>query len=275
MPAQTKLMPELRQLEDRLGLNRSRCCACSGSSTATRSRRSARAREAAAAESPWFRAAGTACDRWRRGCRGGVLSTRANRRSAGTCSTGWPTSRVIPDGPFAGEPLVLTQEQAQFVLDYYVIDPVTGKRRAPRRSPASKGWGKSPILGRGVDRGGPSATSFRTALGCESGESRSAGRGRRSATRRPGPSRRCPRTRWRTPGKPVLDMVRSGPCARPLRHHPDGTFISPPRRRADRVRHQLGDVARGRLTIFAVFTRRRSLARGNGGVKPRRRSGAT
>ena len=30
---------------------------------------------------------------------------------------------IIPDGPAAGQPLVLTDEQAQFVLDYYVVDP--------------------------------------------------------------------------------------------------------------------------------------------------------
>lgn len=54
---------------------------------------------------------------------------------------------VIPDGPGAGQPLILTVEQAQFVLNFYAVDPVTGKRRV-RRGMLSrpKGWGKSPLL---------------------------------------------------------------------------------------------------------------------------------
>lgn len=45
------------------------------------------------------------------------------------------------------EPLALTREQAQFVLNFYAIDPGTGRRRY-RRGVLSrpKGWGKSPIL---------------------------------------------------------------------------------------------------------------------------------
>jgi hypothetical protein len=45
------------------------------------------------------------------------------------------------------EPLLLTREQAQFVLNFYAVDPGTGKRRY-RRAVLSrpKGWGKSPLL---------------------------------------------------------------------------------------------------------------------------------
>jgi hypothetical protein len=54
---------------------------------------------------------------------------------------------IVPDGPLAGEPLILTPEQAQFVLDFYAIDHATGKR-VIRRGVLSrpKGWGKSPLL---------------------------------------------------------------------------------------------------------------------------------
>jgi hypothetical protein len=54
---------------------------------------------------------------------------------------------VVPDGPDAGEPLILTPEQAQFLLDFYAIDHRTGKRSV-RRGVLSrpKGWGKSPLL---------------------------------------------------------------------------------------------------------------------------------
>lgn len=45
------------------------------------------------------------------------------------------------------EPLTLTVEQAEFVLDFYALDPRTNRRRF-RRAVLSrpKGWGKSPLL---------------------------------------------------------------------------------------------------------------------------------
>ena len=45
------------------------------------------------------------------------------------------------------EPLTLTREQAQFVLNFYALDPKSGRRKY-RRAVLSrpKGWGKSPIL---------------------------------------------------------------------------------------------------------------------------------
>jgi hypothetical protein len=66
---------------------------------------------------------------------------------------------TVPDGPAAGEPLVLTREQAAFVLQLYVVDPrfegpaIQGRAlanaRRIRRAILSrpKGWGKSPLLG--------------------------------------------------------------------------------------------------------------------------------
>lgn len=66
---------------------------------------------------------------------------------------------VVPDGPAAGEPLELTEEQAQFVLNFYRVDPnfrgpaVVGRsmRNARLINRAilcrPKGWGKSPLLG--------------------------------------------------------------------------------------------------------------------------------
>ena len=65
---------------------------------------------------------------------------------------------IVPDGPAAGQPLALTDEQAQFVLNFYALDPtfegpaVRGKalnnarriRRAMLCRP--KGHGKSPLL---------------------------------------------------------------------------------------------------------------------------------
>lgn len=55
---------------------------------------------------------------------------------------------VVPDDKFAGEPLVLTSEQAQFILDFYSLDPRTGRRRVRRGIYSRpKGHGKSPLVG--------------------------------------------------------------------------------------------------------------------------------
>jgi hypothetical protein len=53
----------------------------------------------------------------------------------------------VPDGPLAGQPLELTDEQASIVVRFYGLDD-RGKwlfRRASVRR--AKGWGKSPLLG--------------------------------------------------------------------------------------------------------------------------------
>jgi hypothetical protein len=64
----------------------------------------------------------------------------------------------VVDGPAAGEPLILTREQAQFVLELYEVDPkfdggaIAGRTinngRIIRRAVLSrpKGWGKSPLV---------------------------------------------------------------------------------------------------------------------------------
>lgn len=66
---------------------------------------------------------------------------------------------IVPDGPAAGEPLTLYDEQALFVLRYYALDPnfsgpvVQGRAlrnaRRVRRAVLSrpKGFGKSPMVG--------------------------------------------------------------------------------------------------------------------------------
>lgn len=47
-----------------------------------------------------------------------------------------------------GRPMAVTREQAQFILNKYVLDPKTGKRAVRRATISrSKGWGKSPLLG--------------------------------------------------------------------------------------------------------------------------------
>lgn len=75
-----------------------------------------------------------------------------------TCLTWTRANLIVPDGALAGEPLVYTREQAQFILNYYRLDPkfeppvIRGallvNAREVRRAilSRSKGWGKSPML---------------------------------------------------------------------------------------------------------------------------------
>lgn len=65
---------------------------------------------------------------------------------------------VVPDGPALGQPLELTAEQAQFVLNFYRVDPrfkgpaIVGRSMVNARQinrailSRAKGWGKSPLL---------------------------------------------------------------------------------------------------------------------------------
>lgn len=61
----------------------------------------------------------------------------------------WTESYLrVPGGETTGEPFVLTDEQLEFVVRLYRLDPRTGRpavRRAVLRR--AKGWGKSPLLG--------------------------------------------------------------------------------------------------------------------------------
>jgi phage terminase large subunit-like protein len=53
----------------------------------------------------------------------------------------------VPSGPFYGQPLELTDEQASIVVRWYALDPKDGSfryRRGSVRRP--QGWGKSPLL---------------------------------------------------------------------------------------------------------------------------------
>lgn len=59
----------------------------------------------------------------------------------------WMTA-YLPSPSDDGEPLVLTDEQARHVLDWYTIDPRTGEFLYRRDIiERAKGWGKSPLVG--------------------------------------------------------------------------------------------------------------------------------
>ena len=60
----------------------------------------------------------------------------------------WMTANLAQPGRIDYEPFVPTQEQADFLLEYYRLDPKTCKRIIRRGVISrSRGWGKSPMLG--------------------------------------------------------------------------------------------------------------------------------
>ncbi|MFQ6851263.1 terminase [Streptomyces sp. 35M1] len=60
----------------------------------------------------------------------------------------WMIENLAQPGRDDGEPFVPTQEQAEFLCDYYELHPVTGKRIVHRGLLSRpRGWGKSPFVG--------------------------------------------------------------------------------------------------------------------------------
>lgn len=75
-------------------------------------------------------------------------SYRGEFPSLGWAVSDWITDNLlVPDGPHAGEPLVLTDEQLGILVRFYRIHPKTGVRHYRRGALVRpKGWGKSPFL---------------------------------------------------------------------------------------------------------------------------------
>lgn len=129
-------------------------------------------------------------------------------------------------------PLVLTPEQAQFVLDFYRIDPVTG-RRVYRRAVWSrpKGHGKSPLMGAlGVFEAlGPAVPDGWDANGRPVGK--------------PWSEVRTPLVQFaavnedqtRNAFDPLLEMIRQGPVMDYYDVDPMDTFVALPRGRIEYI----------------------------------------
>jgi len=171
---------------------------------------------------------------------------------------------VVPDGPGAGEPLILTPDQAQFVLNFYAVDPVTGKRRV-RRAVFSrpKGSGKSPLLGGlcivealadvvpdGFDADGNPVGRPWTSLGF------------RAEVQIAAVSEDQTANTW----EPVLDMCRNGPVLDAYDIEPMETFVNVPRGRIEFVTSSPNSREGGR-PIFGVLDQTESWSASNGGVK--------
>lgn len=183
---------------------------------------------------------------------------------------------VVPDGPSAGEPLELTPEQAQFVLNFYRLDPnFTGPAIAGRMLRNArqvhrallcrpKGWGKSPLLAAlgiveavgdvvldGWDADGEPVARPWNSLGFKSKVQILATSEDQTANT------------W----DPLLDMIRgSESLIDDYDLDPMETFVGLPRGRIE-FATSAGDSREGGRPIFAVFDQTESWRTGNGGVK--------
>lgn len=183
---------------------------------------------------------------------------------------------VVPDGPTAGQPLELTPEQAQFILNFYRVDPaftgsaIQGRGLVNARQYnrgvlcRPKGWGKSPLLGAlaiveavgdvildGWDADGEPVARPWNSLGFKA-------KVQVLAT-----SEDQTTNTW----DPILDMVRgSDTLVDDYGLDPMETFIAGYRLRLE-FATSAGDSREGGRPIFAVFDQTESWRTGNGGVK--------
>lgn len=182
---------------------------------------------------------------------------------------------IVPDGPLAGEPLLLTEEQALFVLQLYTIDPkfdgnpVRGAAlrngRRVRRAILSrpKGWGKSPLLAAlalaealadvvpdGWDANGEPVGRAWTSLGFKAKVQLVAVSEDQTANT------------W----DPLLDMARGGPVRDAYDIDPMQTFVAVPRGAIEYVTAS-GTSREGFRPVFSVLDQTESWTPTNGGLK--------
>ncbi|TYR15617.1 hypothetical protein [Corynebacterium urealyticum] len=159
-------------------------------------------------------------------------------------------------------PLQLTREQAQFVLNYYRLDPVTGKR-VYRRALFSrpKKWGKSPMMG---------------AIGCGEALGPVVFDGWDANGRPVGKPWAEVRTPWvqfaavnedqtRNAFSAVLEMLRQGPVMDYYDVDPMESFVALPKGRIEYIT-AAGTSKEGQRPVWAALDQTESWYRSNGGV---------
>lgn len=161
------------------------------------------------------------------------------------------------------EPLILTPEQAQFVLQYYRLDPRTG-RRVVRRGVWSrpKGHGKSPLVG-GI--GIVEALADVVPDGWDANG---------QPVGRPWSSVRTPLIQFaavnedqtRNAFDPLLEMIRQGPVLDNYDIDPMDSFVALPKGRIEYVTAAALS-KEGNRPVFASLDQTESWYRTNGGIK--------
>lgn len=161
-------------------------------------------------------------------------------------------------------PLVLTREQAEFILNFYRLDPLTGKR-VIRRGVISrpKGWGKSPFLSAIAIAEGLAPVVFDgwDANGRPVGKPWS--RVRTPVVQLMAVSEDQTRNAW----TPLLEMIRQGPV---WDHYeglePGDTQVNLPSGRIE-FRTSSATSAEGNKPVFAILDQTESWTPSNGGVR--------
>lgn len=174
----------------------------------------------------------------------------------------WITENLAAPDSAEYRPLELTEEQANFVLRYYRIDPATGRRRY-RRAVWSrpKGHGKSPLMG---------------AIAALEGLADIVPDGWDSAGRpvgRPWSSLRTPLIQLAAVSEdqtanaygPLLEMLREGPVMDSYRVDPMETFVSLPKGRIEFITSAARS-REGNRPVFAALDQTEAWVPSNGGV---------
>lgn len=173
----------------------------------------------------------------------------------------WYTDMLAqPDCP-EYQPLVMTNEQANFVLQYYRIDPRTG-RRVYRRAVWSrpKGHGKSPMMGA---IGAGEALAPVVFDGWDA-DGRPVGR--------PWDTIRTPLVQFaamnedqtRNAFDPLLEMLREGPVMDYYSIDPMNSFVALPKGRIEYLT-AAGDSKEGNKPVFAALDQTEGWVKSNGG----------
>lgn len=162
------------------------------------------------------------------------------------------------------EPLILTREQAQFVLNFYAVDPGTGRRKY-RRAVLSrpKGWGKSPLLAAiaCAEALAPVVPDGWDADGEPVG--RPWGELRTPWVQLAAVSEDQTRNAW----APLLEMLREGPAIDEYPGlEPLDTFVNLPKGRIEFVT-SAATSREGNRPVFAVLDQTEEWKPSNGGVK--------
>jgi hypothetical protein len=176
---------------------------------------------------------------------------------------GWIRENLATPDRSEYVPLRLTREQAQFVLNFYAIDPLTGRRKF-RRAVYSrpKGSGKSPLLG---------------ALACVEALADVVPDGwdaNGEPVSRPWSSVRTPwvqlaavsEDQTRNAWSPLLEMLREGPVMETWGLEPLETFVNLPRGRIEFVT-SAATSREGNRPVFAVLDQTEEWKPSNGGVR--------
>jgi hypothetical protein len=176
----------------------------------------------------------------------------------------WMSDHLATPDRSEYEPLELTREQAQFVLNFYALDPATGKRKY-RRAVLSrpKGWGKSPILAAIaiVEALGPVVPDGFDAHGEPVG--------------RPWSDSRTPwvqlaavsEDQTRNAWSPLLEMLREGPAVDAYPGlEPMETFVNLPKGRIEFVTSSATS-REGNRPVFCVLDQTEEWKPSNGGIR--------